>query len=340
MADITGYKANENAAGNSIPHNYHDNGDGTYAEQVYTTGGTGSSAPQVQGNAAHDAVDSGNPVKIGGKASTSLPTAVSNLDRVDAYFNEYGEQETLAGGHTSRPELLFKTSGGDVVIPSTPSAYTVGNVIGTNFTVSGVGRVNGGTGILYAAAFLEILGASAYNAQAVTATNASPCVVTLNAHTLVNGNRVKLGGTAVPTGFTAGTSYYVVNAAANTFQLSATPGGTAINSTSTGTSVTVTEVPAQAAVTLWLTTVAPTAATDNSIPAPSATDFEAFKNPIFFSSYNTLGLHAASGTSIGQGFKCAAGATSLFGYLLFNGTANQTFSKQAYLKLRIFALQD
>jgi hypothetical protein len=312
------------------------------AERVTLVDSTGTAITTglTQGNVAHDAVDSGNPVKIGGKATTSLPTAVSNLDRVDAYFNEYGEQETLAGGHTSRPELLFKTSAGDVAIPSTPSAYTVGNVIGTNFTVASLGRVIGGTGILYSAALLEILGASAYNGQAVTATNASPCVVTLNAHTLVNGNRVKLGGTAVPTGFTAGTSYYVVSAAANTFQLSATPGGSAINSSSTGTSVTVTEVPAQAPCTLWLTSVAPTAATDNSIPAPSATDFETFKNPIQFSSYNTLGLHAASDASIGRGFKCAAGTTSLFGYLLFNGTTNQTFSKQAYLKLRIFALQD
>ena len=42
------------------------------------------------GDAAHDAVDAGNPLKIGGKAATSTPTPVSAADRVDAYFDEYG----------------------------------------------------------------------------------------------------------------------------------------------------------------------------------------------------------------------------------------------------------
>lgn len=46
----------------------------------------------VAGDVAHDAVDSGNPVKIGGKVSTSAPTIVSNADRVDGWFDEYGRQ--------------------------------------------------------------------------------------------------------------------------------------------------------------------------------------------------------------------------------------------------------
>lgn len=75
------------------------------------------------------------------------------------------------------------------------------------------------------------------NTQNVTATNASPCVFT-GTIALPNGTIVILGGTAVPTGFTAGTLYYVVNTSALTFQLAASLGGTAINSTSTGTSVT------------------------------------------------------------------------------------------------------
>jgi len=39
---------------------------------------------------AHDSVDSGAPLKIGGKASTSEPTAVATGDRVDGWFDEYG----------------------------------------------------------------------------------------------------------------------------------------------------------------------------------------------------------------------------------------------------------
>lgn len=42
------------------------------------------------GNVAHDAADSGNPLKIGGKARTTTPTAVAANDRVDAFFDEYG----------------------------------------------------------------------------------------------------------------------------------------------------------------------------------------------------------------------------------------------------------
>lgn len=51
-------------------------------------------ASNVTGNIAHDAVDSGNPVKIGGKVSTATPTPVQAADRVDAWFNEYGQLVT------------------------------------------------------------------------------------------------------------------------------------------------------------------------------------------------------------------------------------------------------
>jgi hypothetical protein len=49
---------------------------------------------QIIGDVAHDAADSGNPLKIGGKASTGVaePTAVANGDRTDAWFDEHGRQ--------------------------------------------------------------------------------------------------------------------------------------------------------------------------------------------------------------------------------------------------------
>ena len=51
-----------------------------------------ATAVPVAGDVAHDAVDSGNPVKVGGKASGPAPAVVASGDRVDAYFNVYGEQ--------------------------------------------------------------------------------------------------------------------------------------------------------------------------------------------------------------------------------------------------------
>lgn len=63
-----------------------------------------------------------------------------------------------------------------------------------------------------------------------TITIASPGVLTINSHGLSNGAPVFLETTgALPTGFAERTLYYVVNVATNTFQLSTTTGGTAIN---------------------------------------------------------------------------------------------------------------
>lgn len=44
------------------------------------------------GNIAHDSADSGNPIKVGGRASTTPVTAVAANDRVDAFFDVQGRQ--------------------------------------------------------------------------------------------------------------------------------------------------------------------------------------------------------------------------------------------------------
>lgn len=98
----------------------------------------------------------------------------------------------------------------------------------------------------------------------VTCTNASPCVITHTSHGFVAGTPVALGGTAVPTGFTAGTIYYVVSPTTNTYQLSATPGGSAINSSSTGTTVSDFAA-AGAAKILYRGTVTPNIVTGNGV---------------------------------------------------------------------------
>jgi hypothetical protein len=73
----------------------------------------------------------------------------------------------------------------------------------------------------------------------VTMTIATPCVVSWAAHTLANGDRVIFTTTgALPSPLVAGTTYYVINQAAGTFQLALTSGGAAIStlgSTQSGT---------------------------------------------------------------------------------------------------------
>jgi hypothetical protein len=45
---------------------------------------------QVVGEVAHDGVDAGNPIKVGFQARTTLPTAVADADRVNAFADKYG----------------------------------------------------------------------------------------------------------------------------------------------------------------------------------------------------------------------------------------------------------
>lgn len=68
----------------------------------------------------------------------------------------------------------------------------------------------------------------------VTLTIATPCVVTLQAHRLSAGDTITFSTDgALPTGLTAGTVYFVVNATTNTFQVALTAAGAAINTTGT-----------------------------------------------------------------------------------------------------------
>lgn len=70
----------------------------------------------------------------------------------------------------------------------------------------------------------------------VTMTIASPCVVSLTAHGFSAGQPVKFTTTgALPTGITASTVYYVISAGltANAFEIAATVGGAAINTSGT-----------------------------------------------------------------------------------------------------------
>ncbi|APC01319.1 hypothetical protein [Polynucleobacter asymbioticus] len=68
----------------------------------------------------------------------------------------------------------------------------------------------------------------------VTITISSPGVVTWNNHQFPPGQKVVFTTTgALPTGISAGTTYYVVNPTSNTFQLSATVGGSAITTSGT-----------------------------------------------------------------------------------------------------------
>lgn len=81
-------------------------------------------------------------------------------------------------------------------------------------------------------------GADCGEESTVTISNGSDADVTWNGHGLVNGTPVYFTTTGtLPAGLTPNTVYYVVGAATNTFNVAATPGGAAIDTSSAGTGV-------------------------------------------------------------------------------------------------------
>jgi hypothetical protein len=97
------------AAGNTIDIS----SSGEYYVQAFSTDQTVANADYavidasgnqlVVGNVAHDAVDSGNPVKIGGKAVSDVyaETSVAEDDRTNANFSLIGQQHVLNYGYVS-----------------------------------------------------------------------------------------------------------------------------------------------------------------------------------------------------------------------------------------------
>jgi hypothetical protein len=115
----------------------------------------GTFAVQAVGNVAHDAVDSGAPVKVGGKASAAAPTSVAGADRVDAWFLLNGAQATVV---TAAGALIGgdATNGLDVdvtrVIPGT-TATALGKA-------EDAAHTTGDTGVMALAVRKDTLAAS------------------------------------------------------------------------------------------------------------------------------------------------------------------------------------
>ena len=108
----------------------------------------------------------------------------------------------------------------DLLVINGPSAGSL------TFT-AGKWRAGSSTGSTYST--------SSRSSATVTISNASPAVVTWTAHGCADGDPIYLTTTgALPTGLTASTVYYVKYVDANSFQVSTTPGGTSINTSSAG----------------------------------------------------------------------------------------------------------
>lgn len=167
-----------------------------------------------------DALDEAN---AGGAKFVSLHSAYSTTGTNEltggtpAYARTAATWPGASGGqkvHTGSVPAHNVPAGATVAFVGFWDASTAGNFLG--MTPAGAGAIKLAT----------------VNAAGVTSdTFDSP------AHGFSNGNAVVAfapNGAGLPTGITEGTIYYVVGAATDTFQLSATSGGSAINITAVG----------------------------------------------------------------------------------------------------------
>jgi len=79
----------------------------------------------ITGDEAHDATDAGNPVKIGGKAASSAPPAVTAGDRVNAYFDLSGRLVVLIDTALPAGTNIIGKFGIDQTTPGTTNGVQV-----------------------------------------------------------------------------------------------------------------------------------------------------------------------------------------------------------------------
>ena len=97
----------------TVPAPLSTTGNGTAATALRVTLASDTTGLlDVEGSVAHDAVDSGNPIKIGAKAIAhgANPTAVAAADRTDLYANRAGILFTI-GGHPNVTTLRANYTG-------------------------------------------------------------------------------------------------------------------------------------------------------------------------------------------------------------------------------------
>ncbi|MFM2078159.1 MAG: hypothetical protein RJA49_2049 [Actinomycetota bacterium] len=149
-----------------------------------------------------------------------------------------------AFSHASAVTDLAGTEATGVTRQATAWAAAASNNKATNAGLTiPVGAANNviGVGLFDAATAGNLTGIAAIGTAAqlygVGTVLASSDVITSNAHGLANADRIAVGAAAneaLPTGLSATTLYFVVGSTTNTFQLSLTSGGAAVDVTTDG----------------------------------------------------------------------------------------------------------
>lgn len=98
---------------------------------------------EITGEVAHDAADAGNPVKIGGKGSAAVATAVTEGDRVNASFTLEGRLRTEDGGDVAHDaaDAGKPVKVGGKATAAIPTSVTEGDRADASFDLGGRLRV-------------------------------------------------------------------------------------------------------------------------------------------------------------------------------------------------------
>jgi hypothetical protein len=157
----------QNPAGASAV-NVQDGGNSLTVDQVTAA----NLNAQVVGDVAHDGVDAGNPVKMGGKAVAhgANPVAVAAADRTNFYANRHGVQFVM-GGHPNSITVEYNTTAAqtdDEILGITVAAGTIVVVTRIDVTLDEATTVGVG--------FRVGFGAASVPAEAVSGSSVSGIV--------------------------------------------------------------------------------------------------------------------------------------------------------------------
>ena len=156
---------------------------------------------------------------------------------------------TVATAPVENAPIVFSTTGALPTGMTAGTVYYVTNATATTFNIatsvggSLVTTTVAGSGVHTAtiAMFSTTSGTNTVtvtdtnlNVQTATFSNGSPTIVTV-AISPASGTSIVFAGPNLPTGVTAGTTYYVLPINATTFNISTSAGGSAVNTSSTGT---------------------------------------------------------------------------------------------------------
>lgn len=160
------------------------------------------------------------------------PSSVIAYASLHTAYSSSGSSEVSGGSYARQAVTWSSASGGSKAAASVAGSFSVP----ASTTVAFVGlwsALSGGT-------FGGMGPNDAGTLYAFTCTSGTPGVFTAPGSSYSNGNTVVLfdgAGATIPSAFTVGTIYYVVSASGTSFSLSATSGGSAINTGGAGAGI-------------------------------------------------------------------------------------------------------